>query len=148
MNKRHERGCSGSTRPPTFVKPKWVRATPEEVEELVASLYRKGYSSLMIGITLRDQYGIPSVRAVTGKKVTRILEERELRPEIPEDLLNLIKRAIKVRRHLEEHPRDYHSKRGLILIESKIYRLAKYYRRVGKLPPGWKYRPEKISIFV
>jgi len=147
MRKKHEKGRSGSTRPVEMVKPEWVKMSPEQVEELVVSLYRKGYPPSMIGTILRDQYGIPSVRAVTGKKLTKILEERGLAPQIPEDLANLIKRAIRVRRHLEEHPKDYHSKRGLILIESKIHRLVKYYKRVGKLPPDWEYKPERISIF-
>ena len=101
----------------------------------------------MIGIILRDQYGVPLVKMVTGKKVVQILREHGLAPEIPEDLYNLIKRALRVRRHLEEHPKDYHSKRGLQLIESKIRRLAKYYKREGVLPPDWEYKPEKISIF-
>jgi len=120
---------------------------PEEVEELVVSLYRKGYPPSMIGMILRDTYGIPSVRAVTGKKLVRILRERGLAPEIPEDLANLIRRAARVRRHLEEHPKDYHSKRGLQLIESKIHRLVKYYKRIGVLPPDWEYKPERVSIF-
>jgi len=147
MRKRHEKGRSQSTRPPKLAKPAWVSVKPEEVEELVVSLYRKGYPPSMIGMILRDAYGIPSVRAVTGKKLVRILRERGLAPEIPEDLANLIRRAARVRRHLEEHPKDYHSKRGLQLIESKIRRLAKYYKRVGVLPPGWEYKPERVSIF-
>ncbi|RLE88445.1 MAG: 30S ribosomal protein S15 [Thermoprotei archaeon] len=147
MNKKKEKGRSHSTRPPKLIKPEWVKMSPEEVEELVVSLYRKGYPPSMIGIILRDMYGIPLVKAVTGKKLTRILEERGLKPEIPEDLMNLIRRAVRVRRHLEEHPKDYHSKRGLQLIESKIHRLVKYYKRRGVLPPDWKYRPERISIF-
>lgn len=143
MRKSKEKGRSGSTRPAVIQRPAWVEMKPEEVEELVVSLYRKGYSPSMIGIILRDQYGIPLVKAVTGKSVTQILRERGLAPEIPEDLSNLIKRALRIRRHLEEHPKDYHSKRGLQLIESKIHRLAKYYKRIGVLPPDWKYSPEK-----
>lgn len=147
VNKRHEKGKSGSTRPVEIVKPEWMTVSPEQVEELVVSLYRRGYQPSMIGTILRDQYGIPSVRAVTSKKLVRILRERGLAPEVPEDLANLIRRAMRVRRHLEEHPKDYHSKRGLILIESKIRRLAKYYKRVGVLPPNWEYKPERVSIF-
>ena len=147
MNKRREKGRSHSTRPPKLVKPRWVKMRGEEVEELVVSLYRRGYPPSLIGVMLRDVYGIPLVRAVTGKKLTRILEERGLKPSVPEDLMNLIRRAMRVRRHLEEHPKDYHSKRGLQLIESKIYRLARYYKRKGVLPPDWKYKPERISIF-
>jgi small subunit ribosomal protein S15 len=147
MRRRHKKGRSQSTRPPKLTKPSWLTFKADEVEELVASLYRKGYPPSMIGLLLRDTYGIPSVKAVTGKKLLRILEERGLKPETPEDLANLIRRAARVRRHLEEHPKDYHSKRGLQLIESKIHRLAKYYKRVGVLPPDWEYKPERLSIF-
>jgi len=147
MRKSKEKGKSHSTRPPKIVAPPWVKYSPKEVEELVVSLYRKGYPPSMIGIILRDQYGIPLVKAITGKKILRILRERGLAPEIPEDLYNLIRRAIRVRRHLEEHPKDYHSKRGLQLIESKIHRLVKYYKRKGVLPPDWEYKPEKMAVF-
>jgi len=148
MRKSKERGKSHSTRPPKIVKPEWIDTPPEKVEELVVNLYKKGYSLSMIGIILRDQYGIPLVKAITGKKMLRILKERGMAPEIPEDLYNLIRRAIRIRRHLEEHPKDYHSKRGLQLIESKIYRLSRYYKRKGILPPDWKYEPEKMAIYV
>ncbi len=148
MRKSKERGQSHSTRPPVIEKPEWVDMPPEKVEELVVTLYKKGYPLSLIGVILRDQYGIPLVKAVTGKKALRILRERGMAPEIPEDLFNLIRRAVRIRRHLEEHPKDYHSKRGLQLVESKIYRLAKYYKRVGVLPQDWKYEPEKIAIYV
>lgn len=148
MRKSKEKGKSHSTRPARLGVPAWIKYSPKDVEELVVSLYRKGYPPSMIGITLRDQYGIPLVKAITGKKITKILKERGLQPEIPEDLYNLIRRAIKVRRHLEEHPKDYHSKRGLEEIESKIRRLVKYYKRIGKLPKDWKYEPEKVKLLV
>ncbi|OYT31628.1 MAG: 30S ribosomal protein S15 [Thermofilum sp. ex4484_79] len=147
MRKSKEKGQSHSTRPARVGVPSWVRYTPTDVEELVISLYKKGYPPSMIGTILRDSYGIPLVKMVTGKKIMEILKEHGIQPEIPEDLYNLIKRAARVRRHLEEHPKDYHSKRGLQLIEAKIYRLAKYYKRKGVLPKDWKYRPERISIF-
>lgn len=127
--------------------PPWVKYSPVEVEELVVSLAKKGYPPSMIGIILRDQYGIPLAKMVTKKKITQILRERGLAPEIPEDLYNLIRRAMRVRRHLEEHPKDYHSKRGLQLIESKIRRLVRYYKSRRVLPPDWEYKPERISIF-
>ncbi|AGT35071.1 MAG: 30S ribosomal protein S15 [Thermofilum sp.] len=147
MRKSKEKGRSGSLRPARLEKPEWIKMRPEEVEELVVSLHRKGYPPSMIGTILRDQYGIPLVKAVTGKSVLQILRERGLAPEIPEDLLNLMKRAVRVRKHLDEHPKDYHSKRGLQLIESKIHRLAKYYKREGILPPDWKYDPSKVALY-
>ena len=40
---------------------------------------------------LRDQYAVPSVKIATGKKITKILASNNLKPELPEDLRNLIK---------------------------------------------------------
>ncbi len=95
----------------------------------------------MIGIILRDQYGIPLVKPILGKSITEVLQEHGLAPQIPEDLMNLIRRAVKIRKHLEEHPKDLSARRGLNLVESKIHRLVKYYKRVGKLPQDFTYTP-------
>ncbi len=148
MARMHSRdkGKSGSTRPPRVTPPSWVEYSPEEVESLVVDLAKQGYEPSMIGIKLRDEYGIPDVKLITGKKITEILEEHGLAPEIPEDLLNLIRRAKRLREHLKRHPKDLHSKRGLQLIESKIHRLVKYYKRKGKLPKDWKYDPEALHV--
>ncbi|QIW23233.1 30S ribosomal protein S15 [Sulfolobus sp. S-194] len=146
MNKKRPNGKSHSTRPVRSGAPKWVRFTREEVELLVEELAKKGYSPSMIGIILRDQYGIPLVKQITGKKLTKILEEKGLAPKIPEDLFNLIRKAANVRRHLFEHPKDKRAKKGLEEIESKIRRLADYYKSLGKLPKEWKYEPEKAEL--
>ncbi len=148
MNKGREKGKSHSTRPVRVGPPKWIRFSPEEIEGLIVELARKGYPPSMIGIILRDQYGIPLVKPILGKKLTKVLEEHGLMLPLPEDLLNLIKKAVNLRRHLEEHPKDYHAKKGLIDLESKIHRLVKYYKRVGKLPPDWKYDPERAKLLV
>lgn len=148
VNKRREKGQSHSTRPVRVGPPKWVRYSPEEIEALIVELAKMGYMPSMIGIILRDQYGIPLVKSVLGVKLTKVLEKYNLAPPVPEDLLRLMMRAVNLRRHLEEHPKDFASKRGLIEIESKIRRLAKYYKRVGKLPPDWEYDPEKARVLV
>jgi len=125
-----------------------VRYSKEEVEKLVVKLAKEGYLPSMIGLILRDSYGIPDVKEITGKSITQILEENGIKLEIPEDLLHLLKRAVKLRAHLQIHRKDKHSARGLILIESKIHRLVKYYKRVGKLPKDWKYDPEVAKVIV
>jgi len=148
MNKKRAKGKSHSTRPARAGAPKWVRFTKEEVEELVKELAKKGYTPSMIGLILRDQYGIPLVKQITGKKITKILEEKGLLPQIPEDLFNLIKKAVNVRRHLREYPKDKVAKKGLEEIESKIRRLIRYYKSVGRLPQEWQYDPEKAELLV
>ncbi len=148
MARMHARkkGKSGSTKPVT--KATWVEYKPEEVEQLVVKLAKEGYTSAMIGQILRDQYGIPSVKDVTGMKITKIMEKHGFKRKIPEDLFNLLKRAVNLREHLEVHKKDKHSRRGLELMESKIRRLAKYYIKIGKLPKDWKYDPEKAKLWV
>ncbi|MEM1873378.1 MAG: 30S ribosomal protein S15 [Acidilobaceae archaeon] len=148
MNKRKKKGRSGSTRPARPTPPTWLTYTPEEIELVVEELAKKGYGPSMIGLILRDQFGVPLVKPILGKSITEILEEKGLAPSIPEDLFYLIKKAVNLRRHLQEHPKDTHAKRGLIDVESKIHRLVKYYKRTGKLPADWTYDPQRAELLV
>ena len=129
-------------------KPEWLEMSEEEIVELIVQLHREGQSTSQIGIILRDQYGIPSTKTVLGAKITEILKDNGTEFEYPEDLLNLIKRAVNIREHLEENPKDLHSKRGLMKIESKIRRLVKYYTRNNVLPEGWRYDPKTAALLV
>ena len=97
---------------------------------------------------LIDDGGNPSVKDVTGERITEILERNGQAGNYPEDLLNLIKRAVNIRDHLEENPKDLHSRRGLTIIESRIRRLASYYVSEGKLPEGWRYNPKEAALLV
>ncbi len=141
-------GKSHSTRPVRLEVPDWFQRTAEETEELVIKLAKEGRQPSMIGLILRDQYGIPLVKAVTGKTITQILTENEQPLKVPEDLFHLIRRAINLRRHLEEANKDLHSRYGLRLIESKVRRLVKYYRNQGVLPSDWKYSPEQAALLI
>jgi small subunit ribosomal protein S15 len=62
--------------------------------------------------------------------------------------LNLIRRAVNIRDHLEENPKDLHSRRGLTIIESRIRKLASYYVSEGALPEGWRYNPKEAALLV
>lgn len=65
---------------------------------------------------------------MTGSKILRILKGLGLAPEIPEDLYHLIKKAVSMRKHLELFRKDKDGKFRLILVESRIHRLARYYK--------------------
>lgn len=97
---------------------------------------------------LRDYHGITQVSSVTGSKVLRILKGKGLAPSIPEDLYHLIKKALAVRKHLDRNRKDRDSKFRLILVESRIHRLARYYKTVRKLPPNWKYESSTASTLI
>ncbi|RMF30394.1 MAG: 30S ribosomal protein S15, partial [Candidatus Nitrosothermus koennekii] len=83
--------------------------------------------------------GIPLVKPIVGKSISEILEENGIKSEFPEDLSNLLKKALRLQQHLREHPTDRNNIRSLELIEAKIHRLSKYYKRKGLLPRKWKY---------
>ncbi len=88
------------------------------------------------------------VKSVTGSKILRVLKRNGLGPSLPEDLYHLIKKAVNVRKHLERSRKDKDSKFRLILIESRIHRLARYYKRARQLPPTWKYESQTASALV
>ncbi len=142
-----KRGKSGSKRP---VKKGagWIKYKREEIEEIILKLAKQGHQSAEIGMILRDQYGIPSARLVSKKRIARVMKANKVYPEFPEDMLNLLKRAAGLRAHLAKNKKDYTSRRGLELTESKIRRLAKYYKRKKILPHDWKYEAEKIKLLV
>ena len=126
------RGKSGSTRP-FEADLSFVALKSEEVESLVLELFEKNMTPSVIGMALRDSYGVPSVKLVCGKSITQILNYKE----IPEDLAAIVSRIKVLRKHLETNTRDTHNKRGLRLLESKLRRLSRYYKRVGRISSQW-----------
>ena len=67
---------------------------------------------------------------------------------LPEDMYNLVRKAVNLRKHMDKNKKDYTSYRGLELTESKIRRLAKFYKREKALPEAWKWDPEKAKLWV
>ncbi|MDH7517690.1 MAG: 30S ribosomal protein S15 [Candidatus Thermoplasmatota archaeon] len=126
--------------------PDWSALNPREVESMAVELAKAGKSTSEIGIILRDQYAVPDIRVATGRKLTKLLEENGIKQEIPEDLRNLINRASQLKKHLDEHKKDFKNKRGLQVLESKIRSLEKYYGSQGRLPKGWKYTTEQAKL--
>ena len=131
-----------------MARPEWVTYSNEEIEEMILKFNKEGKTTSEIGIILRDQYGIPKVKDVTGERITEILKRNNQAGEYPEDLMNLIRRAVNIRDHLEENPKDLDFKRGLTIIESRIRKLAAYYVSEGELPEGWRYNPQQAALLV
>jgi len=142
------KGKAGSKKPIRKTKITWLRYSPKEIELLIVKLAKSGNNQSQIGLILRDVYGIPDVKAILKKKISKILEENNIKSELPLDLINLIKREILIMKHLESNKKDMPAKRGLIITESKIKRLVKYYKRVGRLPKNWVYNREQAKLLI
>lgn len=141
------KGNARSHKPLNPTKPSWVHHSTKELEMLVAKLAKDGKSASDIGVILRDSYGVPSVKVIAGKRIQQLLAEKKLLPELPEDMMSLIRRAAQQRKHLQTNKQDMDAKRGLLLTESKIKRLAKYYKATGKVAESWKYDPSSMRVY-
>merc|ERR1719359_1537445 len=141
MGRMHSGGKGKSRSVPPFKKsaPSWMSVPKQEVIDSIVKFARKGFKPSQIGMFLRDQLGVPKVQMSIGCKIIRILKANGLSPEIPEDLSQLIRKAVSMRKHLEKNKKDKDSKFRLIMVESRIHRLARYYRKEHKLPPTWKF---------
>ncbi|WP_435348985.1 30S ribosomal protein S15 [Haloarchaeobius sp. HRN-SO-5] len=126
------RGQSGSDKPVTDEPPEWSDVDADDIEARVVELAEQGYEPSQIGMKLRDEgvtgTPVPDVKLATGKKVTEILDEHDAGSDLPEDLRNLMERAIRLREHMDENPQDFQNKRALQNTESKVRRLVAYYR--------------------
>lgn len=141
-------GKSGSKRPVKITKKVWLRYSNKEVESLIVKLAKSGKTPSQIGLILRDSYGVPDIRILGLKSITDVLKNNSLLAKVPEDLTALIKKDIQLMRHLESNKKDMSAKRGVILTESKINRLAKYYKREGLLPKEWRYEKDKAKLLI
>ena len=143
-----KKGKSSSKKPLTIKKVIWQRYDKNELTQLIIKLAKAQKSPSQIGIILRDSYGIPNVIQLTGKSITKILAEEKLLPKLPEDMLSLVKKYINITKHLQANRKDQPSVRGLQLTESKIKRLAKYYKSNNKLPRDWRFSRDQASLLV
>ncbi len=143
-----KKGKSSSSRPYRPERPEWVTMKPKEIERTVLRLSDEGLSTSQIGMKLRDQYGVPNVKLCAGKSILTILGEHKRTPKLPEDLRNLMKKAVNLGEHLKENPKDTHNKRALALTEAKIRRLMRYYKDRGVLGPDWVYKLSSAKLLV
>ena len=101
---------------------------------------KEGLNASQIGTKLRDEYAVSSIKAVTGKKMKEFMEENGVKQEIPEDLEALVKRAVSLQSHLKSNKGDRKNVRSLELLEAKVHRLSKYYKKKDIIPKNWKYK--------
>ena len=142
------KGISRRCLPYRKAAPSWAQISAADLIEQMVKLAKKGSTPSQIGVLLRDQHGIPQIKSITGSKIVRILKVNGVAPSIPEDLYQLIKKAVNIRKHLEKQRQDKDSKFRLICVESRIHRLARYYRKSKALPPKWRYQSKKADTLI
>ncbi len=142
----NSKGKSHSTRPVFKRSPSWITYSPDEVEALIVKMAKDEVPPSLIGVKLRDEYGIPLVKPFLGKSIHNVLKENNLVKEIPDDLELLVKRARHMQMHLKQHRGDRKNVRSLELIEAKIHHLSKRYRKLSLVPADWKYKSKVAQL--
>ncbi len=120
----------------------------EQVEELIVSYAKQGMDPALIGEKLKREHKVMYIKQVTGKRMLQILKEKGLVGQIPSDMLQLMKKAVGIRAHLNSNKKDVHARIRLGRVESKIWRLTKYYLNQGRLPRGWRYDPQTAELLI
>ncbi|HLC48094.1 MAG TPA: 30S ribosomal protein S15 [Candidatus Norongarragalinales archaeon] len=141
------RGRSKSHRPVRSTAQMWVTVSKDEIEAIVEKLAREGRKEAEIGLILRDQHGVPSIKMIAGKTISQLLKEKGMQPKYPSDLIDLIRKAVRMRKHMGNNKKDKLNSKQLVHVEAKIKRLANYYRG-KKLPKDWKYDPAQAALLV
>ena len=136
----HNYGKSHSIRPLDPKAPSWIKEDAKEIEELIVKYAKDDLSASQIGVKLRDQHSIPLAKSVIKKTISKVLEENDLKTDLPEDLDNIVKKAIGLQKHLKSNKNDNRNVRSLELIEAKVHRLSVYYKKIGRIPKNWKYK--------
>jgi small subunit ribosomal protein S15 len=150
MAKMHSKGKgkSGSNKPHSKSPPIWSNTDKNDIEEIIVNLSKEGNSNAMIGTILRDRHGVPDVRLVTGERISQTLSRQNQISDYPEDLMSLMRRALRLIDHLSQNKKDVHNRRQLELCESKIRRLSKYYKKTNQLDSDWIYKRDQLRLMV
>jgi len=102
-------------------KPAWLKYTEEEVRAIILKLAGKGLTSEKIGLVLRDQYGIPSIR-LYGLKIKEVLEDNFQEPTI----INLENKLQEIIVHFKKNKQDKNAERALIITKAKLKKRQDY----------------------
>ncbi|XP_033043111.1 40S ribosomal protein S13-like [Trachypithecus francoisi] len=122
------KGLSQLVLPYCHSVPTWLKLTSDDVKEQIYKLAKKGLTPSQIGVILRDSHHAAQVHFVTGNNILRLLKSKGLAPDLPEDLYHLIKKAVAVQKYPESSRKNKDAKFRLILIESWIHHLVRYYK--------------------
>ena len=142
------KGTSGSSKPNNDTAPSWAESDKGTVEELIIKYANEGHSSAKIGTLLRDMHAVPDVRLVMGERISKTLSRNNLESTYPEDMMNLMRKALSLIDHLSSNKKDLHNRRQLELCESRLRRLAKYYVGTGRISSTWTYKRDQLRLMV
>jgi small subunit ribosomal protein S15 len=126
---------------------KMQKLTKAEIYKTIETLSKKGEPKAIIGLRLKEQKAY--TKKESGKRISQVQEELGLtNNKLPDDLIDLIKKAVKLLKHKESNKKDMTSKRGYQLTVAKINKLRNYYISKNKIPKDWRYSDKTAKLLV
>lgn len=132
------KGQSMSMKPLTTSVPTYLAKPISEIKKDIINLSNKGAVPSEIGNLLRDSYSVGNAKDILGTGLLEFFKNNNCAPIIPEDLSSLIDKSNSIRIHLLTNKKDNDAKYRLNLINSRLHRLARYYKEKGVLPGDFK----------
>tara|TARA_Y100000034_G_scaffold79909_1_gene95912 strand:+ start:329 stop:676 length:348 start_codon:yes stop_codon:yes gene_type:complete len=108
-------------------KPIWLKYSKSEVEAIILKLAGKGLTAEKIGLTLRDQYGIPNVK-LFGLKIKDVLGDKFKEPTT----INLDNKLQKIIEHVKKNKQDKKTGRALMITKAKLKKRTEYQDKKNK----------------
>ncbi|MFH1358505.1 MAG: 30S ribosomal protein S15 [archaeon] len=108
-------------------KPTWLKYTKQEVEAIILKLSNQNLTAEKIGLTLRDQYGIPDVK-LFNLKIKQVLKDKFVEPTT-KNLDNKLQEIIK---HYKKNKQDKRAERSLIITKAKLKKRKDYHEKKDK----------------
>ncbi len=120
----------------------------KEIEGIIEGYAKQNMHQAMIGQMLKEKHNVPYIKQLFGKRLGHILSEKGAKGPLPQDMFDLMKKAVNMREHITANHKDFHNKLRLQRTESKIWKLSKYYKSKGVIANDWKYDPEQAALLI
>ncbi len=126
---------------------KKIEITKEDLEKTIEELTKKGKTNAEIGLHVKENMNVKNIYAFCGEKIIDIQRRLKLKEnKLPDDLLALINKAVKLLKHRDKNKKDTRALRGYQITVSKINRLRGYYIKKGIIPKNWRYSEETAKL--
>lgn len=104
----------------TESKTNWMKK-PEEVEKIIVELARQGVHPAKIGVILRDQHGVPRMKA-SGKKLTKVMKDAKI--TLKTETERIKERIENLEKHRAKNKHDYQAQRSAMKHSSRLRSVA------------------------
>jgi len=103
-------------------KTSWIKEKPETIKEKIIELAKQNIPTEKIGLTLRDEHGIPKVK-IFGLRISQVLKEAGMYKD--SEYENALRKEETLKKHVLKNKHDYKAQRTIVQNRGKINKIRK-----------------------